>query len=237
MTENKKSYYAVIPANVRYDESLSPNAKLLYGEITALCNAEGFCWASNNYFAELYEVTDRTIKRWLKDLTEGGYIKSKLFYKKGSVEVEKRLITISPLPHDKNVTTPMTKMSPPSGQKCPYPRDKNVPENNTDINTTFNNTKEYIYMSKKPKRKQFIPPTLEEVQAYCKERKNNVDAQAFFDYYSAADWYDKNGDKVRSWKQKVITWEGRKRGEPKSNKSEGYCMPDPNNIDNLDDLF
>ncbi len=97
MTENKKSYYAVIPANVRYDESLSPNAKLLYGEITALCNAEGFCWASNNYFAELYEVTDRTIKRWLKDLTEGGYIKSKLFYKKGSVEVEKRLITISPI--------------------------------------------------------------------------------------------------------------------------------------------
>ena len=54
--EQLKSYYAIIPANVRYDPDLTPNAKLLYGEITALTNDKGYCWASNNYFANLVYI-------------------------------------------------------------------------------------------------------------------------------------------------------------------------------------
>ena len=75
----------------------------------------------------------------------------------------------------------------------------------------------------KPTSKQFVPPTLEEVQAYCIERKNKVDAQKFFDYYEAADWHDGNGKKMKSWKQKVITWEGRDNNKGKGsedNKSD-----------------
>lgn len=68
------NYYAIIPANVRYCKNLEPNAKLLYGEITALTHKEGYCWASNSYFAELYDVDDRTIRRWLESLRDNGFI-------------------------------------------------------------------------------------------------------------------------------------------------------------------
>lgn len=67
------SYYAVIPANVRYAD-IPPNAKLLYGEITALTSKEGYCWASNEHFAKLYGVDKGTVSRWVSDLEEKGFI-------------------------------------------------------------------------------------------------------------------------------------------------------------------
>lgn len=68
------NYYAVIPANVRYAK-IPANAKLLYGEITALCQQQGFCWASDSYFKELYGVSRETANRWVKLLEKKGFIK------------------------------------------------------------------------------------------------------------------------------------------------------------------
>ncbi len=76
--ENEKprpSFYAIIPAFIRYDKDIEPNSKLFYGELTALCEKEGYCWASNRYFQDLYGVDDRTIRYWLESLKEKGYIK------------------------------------------------------------------------------------------------------------------------------------------------------------------
>ena len=72
---DKPNYYAIIPAEVRYSD-IPANAKLLYGEITALANKEGFCWASNIYFAKLYNVKERAITDWVKKLSDMGFIKS-----------------------------------------------------------------------------------------------------------------------------------------------------------------
>lgn len=69
------SYYAIIPAGVRYHRELKPAAKLLYGELTALCSVEGYCWASNAYFAEIYQATTRQVQRWIADLAKFGFIK------------------------------------------------------------------------------------------------------------------------------------------------------------------
>ena len=74
MNQIKPSFYAVIPSEVRYNKSLKPNAKLLYGEITALCNKEGYCWAGNEYFAELYEVSEETVSRWINQLKKHDFI-------------------------------------------------------------------------------------------------------------------------------------------------------------------
>ena len=57
-------------------------------------------------------------------------------------------------------------------------------------------------------RKAFKKPTLEEIKEYCQKRNNGVDAKKFYDYYEANDWIDQTGKKVKSWKQKIITWEG-----------------------------
>lgn len=75
MTPN---YYAVIPADVRYAK-IPDGAKLLYGEITALSNKEGYCWASNKHFAELYGVGKNTISAWVTHLTKLGVIKVQVF--------------------------------------------------------------------------------------------------------------------------------------------------------------
>jgi hypothetical protein len=90
--ENKPNYFAQIPARVRYDNSLSASEKLLYGELNALSNKEGYCWANNQYFSNLYEVDKRTIRRWLEKLKRKQYIKVKVEYVPNSKKVDIRKI-------------------------------------------------------------------------------------------------------------------------------------------------
>jgi len=85
----KPSYYAIIPADVRYSK-LKANAKLLYGEITALSSKEGYCFATNNYFAKLYDVTKNTVSLWVSQLHKAGFISVELI-KKGEQITERRL--------------------------------------------------------------------------------------------------------------------------------------------------
>ncbi|BDP83650.1 hypothetical protein EfmAA610_08600 [Enterococcus faecium] len=106
MTEHR-SYYAIIPANVRYDKRLKPNTKLLYGEITALCNERGFCWAGNEYFADLYGVNKETISRWVSDLIKFGYLNREIIYKEGTNQIINRYLRINQYPIDEKRNTPI----------------------------------------------------------------------------------------------------------------------------------
>lgn len=128
----KPSFYAIIPANVRYDSRLPANAKLLYGELTALTSKEGFCWASNGYFAELYQLSSRTIRRYITTLQKCGYI-----YVEIENEYERKIYISTPSPQDKSV--------PGVGQKCPGGRTRvsrgvgqKCPHISTESNTKSN---------------------------------------------------------------------------------------------------
>lgn len=67
---------------------------------------------------------------------------------------------------------------------------------------------------------RFTPPTLDEVNAYCSERNNNVDAQRFIDYYTANGW--KVGrNSMKDWKAAVRTWERSDDSKPASTKQKG----------------
>jgi hypothetical protein len=70
------------------------------------------------------------------------------------------------------------------------------------------------------KKKKFIPPTLEEVEAYCKKRNSSVDPKAFYDYFTEGKWKDSFGKPVKSWKQKIITWEGRNNNKEVSTNAK-----------------
>ena len=112
---------------------------------------------------------------------------------------ETKEIYINPL--IPTVYAPLLTENPENEEKSEAER----PEDTT--NTTSYNPKQKSENNKKTS-KQFTPPTLEEVQAYCKERNNNVDAKQFWDYYDAAGWKDQTGKPVKSWKQKMIAvWE------------------------------
>ena len=76
--------HAVIPAAVRYDTALTPAARLLYGEITALCAQRGYCWATNDYFARLYQVRRATVSAWIQQLTERGHLTATIDQTKGN---------------------------------------------------------------------------------------------------------------------------------------------------------
>jgi len=107
---NKPNYYSVIPATVRYDKKLTPNAKLLYAEITSLCNMNGKCNASTKYFANLYEVSRVSVQNWLKLLENRNYIKRSVIYKEGSKEILTRYITLINNP-SKNIFTDNTNVN------------------------------------------------------------------------------------------------------------------------------
>ena len=102
MEENleRPNYYAVIPANVRYS-SISASAKLLYGEITALCNKTGTCWASNQYFANLYGVRLQAVSNWVNELANAGFVTTKINKSAGN----KRYIRITDVPITENRKT------------------------------------------------------------------------------------------------------------------------------------
>lgn len=64
-------------------------------------------------------------------------------------------------------------------------------------------------LEEKEKRKRFKPPSVEEVRAYCMERNNGIDPEAFVDYYTARGWKYGQGKPIADWKAAVRTWERR----------------------------
>ena len=184
--KEKPNYYAIIPAEVRYSKALTPNAKLLYAEITALCNMNGKCTASTEYFCRVYEVSRASIQNWLSLLDKNGYITRVLIYRQGSKEILSRYIKL---------------VDKPSLKMCTDNTNINI----TNTNLTDSNTKG-----------SFVKPTVIDIKEYCKERKNNVDAETFFDFYESKDWLiGKN--KMKDWKACVRTWEKSRNNKNNTN--------------------
>lgn len=73
-----------------------------------------------------------------------------------------------------------------------------------------------------PKRKRFTPPTLDEVKAYCTERRNSVDPERFVDFYTANGWTQGRGKPIKDWRACVRTWEKSERAEQDKEGTSAY---------------
>ena len=124
--ENNISYYSILPATVRYNEQLKPNEKLLYSEITALANKNGYCYAKNKYFANIYKVNNETVSRWLSHLQKLGFIQIEI-KRNEKKEIIARNIYIVDTPY-------CQKNQYPYCQNSQYPIDEKVKENIININ-------------------------------------------------------------------------------------------------------
>lgn len=196
----KPAFYAIIPADVRYDKNLKANAKLLYGEITALCNERGYCWAGNEYFANLYGVSVKTITTWVSDLVNKGYLHRKLVYKGNTKEIEARILRLpSPYPLSINNGAPYPQNNGEGvNQGKPTEIDlqgkKGLPINNgapIPQKTADNITYEYInevFNKHFPNYNAFIP-LVEKWLNYKKHEKKQV---------------YKTEDSLKSWIKKLI---------------------------------
>lgn len=74
--DSQPNFWAVLPAIVRYDKKLSSTQKILFAEISALTNKDGYCWASNSYFADLFGISDTQVSTSISKLKKEGYITS-----------------------------------------------------------------------------------------------------------------------------------------------------------------
>ena len=140
MDKELPSYYSIIPATVRYDHNLKANEKLMYGEITALSSKNGYCWAENRYFAELYDVHKITISNWLKNLEDNGYIRTELKYVYGTKQVSKRLIYINDTPISQIAKGYKSNDYDPVSQNTKEELNTTSNNNTRDINTLSSNS-------------------------------------------------------------------------------------------------
>ncbi len=150
--DNRPAYYAIIPSEVRYCEELKYPERLLYGEITALSGKEGYCFATNKYFAELYQVIPGTISRWISHLESLGFVKVEIIKDERNQIIERR-IYINDIHRDIIPYTYKQNKQYPYEQECLYTISRIAKDNN--INNKIDRFFDYIIKRRKQNPEQF----------------------------------------------------------------------------------
>lgn len=172
------------------DTRLHIAAKAIYAYFNSYAGGGDTCFPTRAKICYDLGISNDTFSKYLKQLVNNGYIEVEQIKEGGRFS--------------HNVYTICSTILP-----CPKISDtENIGNGNLDTNNNSLNINSNNNINKENKRaaSRFTPPTVEEVQAYCRERQNNVDPQRFVDYYEARGWLiGKN--KMKDWKAAVRTWE------------------------------
>lgn len=180
--------YGFIPKTTMVS-NLSLQAKGVYAYLCSFSGRGNDVFPSRKKMCYDLNISNDSLGKYLKELKDNNYIEIKQEKEAGKFKNNIYKINL-------NLPCPKTSVS------------ENLDTNN---NIDTNNNKHIYKQSEK-----FVPPTLDEVKDYCLNvRHNDVDYQYFYDYFTTGHWIDSQGNKVRNWKQKIITWE--KKGSSNSN--------------------
>lgn len=197
-----------IPKEIWLSEELTLQEKIMLVEIDSFDNEERGCYASNKYFSKFFNITPGRISQIISSLVSKGYIS--VLYIRDNQEIKERQIHINRPPYPEVVNKLNTYLENDKGGSK-YPKEgylENAKENNISMNNINNN------INKENAKRKFSKPTLEEINQYCIERNNGINAEAFYDFYESKDWYvGKN--KMKDWKACVRTWERREETKAK----------------------
>jgi predicted transcriptional regulator len=218
----KQGSYVLIQEFMVNDLMLKGNELLIYAIIFGFSQDGTQCFSGSlQYLANWTNSTRQGVLKSLKSLCEKGFIEKKSVEFNGVNFCEYR-------------TTELNEGVKQSLMGCETEFNGGVKQSLTGRTTEFNggvklslhnnlvynledklkDNKEDNKESKgtdKPPRPRFIPPTLDEVSAYCLDRDNGLDAQHFIDYYETRGWVLSNGKKMVDWKAAIRTWEKRSK--------------------------
>ena len=210
--ENYITYHKGLAKKLGVDEAI------LFGEMCSLTNVYGdefFC--DQETLMEETCLTEYRVRNAIKTLQDVGLLKverkgmpAKNYYTLNEdvlidmLDLHRTCCAKFDTTGDCNFdTTYGEKEKSTKKEKDTYIYSNNIREEKKNKEKTESVVKEKPHRT----RKEFVPPTYEEVLEYAKSRGREDLARKFFDYFDTGDWIDSKGNKVRNWKQKFITWE------------------------------
>lgn len=196
---------------IRYLETMPDGDALIVIWFKLLCLAGNINDGGCVYFTRELPYTDEMLAATFNKPLKTVQMALKLFEQFGMIDFVDGLLHLSNWERYQNIEGMERIREQNRIRKQRYDeKHKALPPSNVTVTlpiTESNATDIDKNKKRKDKNNVFVPPTLEEVQAYVEERGSNVDAQKFFDYYTAGNWRDAKGNAVKNWKQKLLTWE------------------------------
>jgi hypothetical protein len=192
------SWAAVIPNKYLYAKDINAVQKILIGLISGLSNIKGYCFATNDYFSEILDLSKVRVSQLITDLEKKGYL-GRVIYRNDKQQVEKRILILI---MDKEIDLPLKFTIPPIENDNTLPLEIIIPpirnfkdnkNNNKNINNNNNN------------RIQVKPTQQEVIDFFISKGSTEEKAKQAYEYYEVADWHDAKGNRVKNWKQKMLS--------------------------------
>lgn len=178
----------------------NPLKKLVLLKLADQANDDGDCWPSYQHIADQCEIGRSTVRKHVKELEEMGILVVK--NRPGVLGNSSNMYRLFPEGVAPDSTPLCHQIAPPV-----LPR--STPPVAPDSTRTYHSSETIIEpMGGEPPKKttRFIPPTVQQVEEYCRERKNKVSAEKFVSHYGSVNWY-RGKTKISDWKACVRTWE------------------------------